>query len=112
MLVFQDRTFKEKACVGRRRWEGFSVAHVEVEVLVGYPDREVQIGVGGRALVLRTYSGLQHQCRWALVVLGSFGFNAVFQKECGVTEEMKLDSWLATSLRDGKGCKSWKRKRG
>ena len=37
--------------------------------------------------------------------------NAVSQQEWGVIREMNLDFWLAPSLRDGRGCNSYKRKR-
>lgn len=60
--IFQGRTFEGKKCVfWRRRWGCFNFTQVEFEVLVGSPDREVQIGVGGTGLILRTSSGLQHQ---------------------------------------------------
>lgn len=106
MSVFEDRTFKGKKCVfGRRRWGCFSFTHVEVEVLVGYPQKS-RLELEVQAKLLEPALGCSLRCSWVLVVPGSFGLNAMSQQECKVTREMKFYSWLAPSLRDGRGCNS------
>lgn len=57
LVVLSRWNLKGRECVWKERIN-VSVLQVAFEVLVGYPGREAQSGVGCAGLVLRTCSGL------------------------------------------------------